>query len=105
MSGGSYEYTYNKADVDVTQCFDYGVEEQLNRMVSRIAGLGYAEDAAKELEDLICHIRQARVRVSARWNRLYDIMHAIEWWDSGDTNEDGFKKALAKYRGEKSEKS
>lgn len=92
MSGGSYDYL----------CFAdeaiFGREASLQEMADRLAKLGYAEDAAKETMEVLLEIRQAKVRIGARQDRLRQIWQAVEWWDSGDWGEDGVKKALEAYR-------
>jgi hypothetical protein len=95
MSGGSYEYLCFK---DASDLANY--EHQLQSMADRLAGLGYAEDAARETTEVLLMHRQAMVRIDTRLKRLSDIWHAVEWWDSCDSGEDGVKKALAEYRGE-----
>lgn len=93
MSGGSYNYLYCK---DPDQIIDEQAE--LERMSSRLAGLGYAVDAARETEELILIIRQFKNRVGTRIDRLSPVWKAIEWWDSADWGEEEVKAALAKYR-------
>lgn len=95
MSGGSYNYLCGKSSEDIIEA-----EGDLQRMSDRLAGLGYAPDAAKETEELILIIRQFRNRVDARIYRLGKVWQAVEWWDSADWGEDSLKEALAKYRGE-----
>ena len=93
MSGGSYEYLFVK---DVDQLLN--AESLIKAMFERLAGLGYAEDAAKETFDLLLTLRQFRVRIEVMQGRLSEVWRAIEWWDSGDSGEDGFKEALDSYR-------
>ena len=95
MSGGSYDYLCYK---DASDLFDY--ENQIRSMSDRLAELGYAEDAAKETEELILILRQFQNRVNARLERLQPVWRAVEWWDSGDSSEVGVKRALSEYRGE-----
>lgn len=95
MSGGSYEYLQSMELDDFIR-----TEEQLLRMRDRLSGLGYAEDAALETERLIQMLRQAKVRLSVKIERLGPVWKAVEWWDSGDSGEDQVKSALKEYRGE-----
>jgi hypothetical protein len=95
MSGGAYDYLCNK---DAEDAFDDTVQQNLRRMADRLAGLGYAEDAARETEELICMIAQAEVRVSVRMRRLSSVWRSVEWWDSCDSSEDYVRDALAEYR-------
>lgn len=96
MSGGSYNYLCHKFD---TQDL-LNATEELRQMSDRLAGLGYAQDAAQETEQLLLTLRQVQNRVSAIQQRLAPVWRAIEWWDSCDSGEDGVKAALARYRGE-----
>jgi hypothetical protein len=96
MSGGSYNYlckVYDPEDI-------FSHMGDLRAMADRLAGLGYAQDAAAETEDLICMINQARIRIATRMDRLREVWHDVEWWDSGDNGEDQLKQELVKYRGE-----
>jgi hypothetical protein len=69
-------------------------------MADRLAGLGYAEDAAKETEELLVLLSQWNVRADVRLKRLADVWKAVEWWDSCDWGEEHVREALATYRGE-----
>ena len=94
MSGGSYEYI----------CFaepDGLLEKkaEIQEMADRLAGLGYAQDAAKETMILLLTVRQFENRIKAMQERLSGVWKAVEWWDSCDTSEDGVLKALEIYRG------
>lgn len=96
MSGGSYNYLYAK-EPDAL----FEMEEELQQMADRLAGLGYAADAAAETTELLLMIRQAHVRIVARQERLAGVWRAVEWWDSRDTSEAPVKEELARYRGDK----
>jgi hypothetical protein len=95
MSGGSYNYLCYMQDLEDLQSHRHGLEE----MASRLAGLGYAQDAARETEELLVLFRQWETRAAVRMHRLADVWHAVEWWDSNDSSEDAVHEALAKYRG------
>lgn len=96
MSGGSYNYL----------CYVHEARDLVDRdgdlddMSKRLAGLGYAPDAARETEDLLLLMRQWRNRVEARMDRLREVWKAVEWWDSADWSEDQLREALKTYRGE-----
>jgi hypothetical protein len=98
MSGGSYNYLGVICIDDLEELL--GKESELREMADRLAGLGYAEDAARETEELLVLLRQWRIRAEVRVKRLGDVWHAVEWWDSNDYSEDRVKEALAKYRGD-----
>ena len=95
MSGGSFDYLCYKESEDLLQS-----DHQLQSMADELARLGYAEDAARETQDLLLTIRTMRNRVQTSIDRLSDVWRAIEWWRSGDWGEDQIKEVLARYRGE-----
>jgi hypothetical protein len=93
MSGGSYDYLCYKEAGDL---IDH--ESTLQEMADRLAGLGYAADAAHETQHLLLTIRQFKNRIATMKWRLCGVWKAIEWWDSGDSGEERVKDELAKYR-------
>lgn len=95
MSGGSYDYLCWK---DPDQLLEAGSEHQLERMRDRLLELGY-RDAARETDELLCVIRQARCLVETRAERLSGVWKTVEWHDSGDWCPDQVAAAVAKYRG------
>ena len=94
MSGGSYNYLCHKDVSDLSNS-----QEDIQQMVDRLAGLGYAEDAARESEELLLTIRQYQTRINAMRSRLMWVWRSVEWWDSGNTSEEGVIQALSEYRG------
>ena len=93
MSGGSWNYLYNKDIDDLIRNTDL-----LQNMANRLAGLGYATDCAKETQELLLIIRQFMNHAEAIKDRLATIWKSIEWWDSCDSGEDEFIEELRKYR-------
>jgi hypothetical protein len=95
MSGGSYNYLAFKSGADLLGgSGDYDLEA----MADRLAGLGYAADAAKETISLLLTIRAARNRIEVSVERLTRVWKAVEWWDSADYGEGDVKEALEQYR-------
>lgn len=94
MSGGSYNYLCGAQDLEDLRARRFDLEE----MASRLAGLGYAQDAARETEELLLLLRQWETRAAVRMSRLSDVWRAVEWWDSNDSSESRVHEALAKYR-------
>ncbi len=101
MSGGSYNYLGLICYDDLPELLSK--ESDLRDMADRLAGLGYAEDAARETEELLVMLRQWKIRAEVRVRRLADLWRAVEWWDSSDSSEDRVREALAAYRGEKTD--
>ena len=92
MSGGSFEYLYSK---DVT---DPGYLSELEHMIQSMKSDGYKEEALllqSHYDDLEWAIQVAEMR----HEKLSNLMHAYEWWQSGDYGEDSFKKAIDKHKG------
>ncbi|MER7053475.1 hypothetical protein [Streptomyces sp. NPDC000351] len=96
MSGGSYNYLCSALDLEDLLSKRYDLDE----MSTRLAGLGYAQDAARETEELLLLLRQWEIRAETRLRRLTDVWKAVEWWDSNDSGEKRVDEALAKYRGD-----
>lgn len=94
MSGGSYNYLCTAQDLEDL----HARRHDLREMADRLAGLGYAQDAAAETEELLILLRQWEIRAGVRLQRLEKIWQAVEWWDSADWSEDKVKAALAEYR-------
>lgn len=93
MSGGSYNYLYQKEFTGHASLTD------LSDMADTLSGLGYANDAARESIELLMIIRQFETRAEVIADRLRGVWKAVEWWDSCDSSEDGVKTALEEYRG------
>ncbi len=94
MSGGSYNHLYAIFDLEDIQDRQHDLQD----MAERLAGLGYAQDAARETEELLLLFRQWETRADVRITRLRDLWKAVEWWDSKDGGEDNVRAALAAYR-------
>ncbi|WTW93645.1 hypothetical protein OG216_09765 [Streptomycetaceae bacterium NBC_01309] len=95
MSGGSYNYLCDAHELaDLLRR-----EHDLKEMADRLAGMGGAEDAARETEELLVQLRQWKVRAEVRVRRLSDVWQAVEWEDSGDGHPGQIGEALSRYRG------
>ncbi len=98
MSGGSYNYLGTISNDDLAELLTK--EGEIRAMADRLAGLGYAQDAARETEELLVMLRQWKTRAEVRVRRLAGVWHAVEWWDSCDWSEDQVRRSLAEYRSE-----
>lgn len=94
MSGGSFNYLCHSFDLD--DLIDK--RGDLEAMSEALAALGYAQDAARETEELLVMLRQWEVRATVRVERLREVWKAMEWWRSCDYGEDEFQEALTAYR-------
>lgn len=94
MSGGSYDYLYCK---EPHELFAYHNVKTLEEMESRFLELGH-EDVAKDFRRLIEYIKSANNRVEVLGGQLNELMHDIEWYDSGDIGADTLAKRVEKYR-------
>lgn len=92
MSGGSYNYLCYKDSFDIHER-----RNELNDMRDRLTELGYL-DAAKETESVILILDAFEVRLRSRIERLSGVWRAVEWCDSGDTNEKAILVEINKYR-------
>lgn len=95
MSGGSYDYLYSKDVSDLVNS-----RSTLDDMASRLQGLGYANDAAKETLSILHSIEHFQTRMENRLSRLSGVWKAVEWWDSCDTGSEYLDDELKKYRAE-----
>lgn len=98
MSGGSYDYLCHQR---AEQFVDGGHAEQLERMLLRVRGLGYANDVADETQSIIDEadrLRKELEKLDKRIGRISPVWRGIEWWDSNDSGEDGFKRDLEAWR-------
>jgi hypothetical protein len=96
VSGGSYNYLGIICYDDLAELLSK--ESDLEQMADRLAGLGWAEDAARETQELLVQLRQWKVRAEVRTRRLLDVWRAVEWWDSCDWSEAQVRQALEDYR-------
>jgi hypothetical protein len=82
MSGGSYDYLYfHVAELG-------GRRGDLETMAARLEGLPYAVEAAAATRRILEAISD---------EKLAKVWRAVEWWDSGDYDEDQVREAVAEY--------
>ena len=89
MSGGSWNYLYSRAD-DVE-----GYVATFKSVAGRLA----AAETVNSLEA----VHEARLIAEefesavGRWQRLRDVLHAMEWEDSGDSSPPDLSDAIDKW--------
>lgn len=94
MSGGSYDYLYCKQPADL---FEPSNVRNLEEMCQRFIELDYM-DVAMDFRRLIEYIKTACNRVDVLSVQLNELMHDIEWYDSGDIGVDTLAKSVEEYR-------
>ena len=94
MSGGSYDYLCYK---DTNELFMSSNIRTLEEMEQRYTELGFM-DIAKDFRRLIEYIKSANNRVGVLANQLNELMHDIEWYDSGDIGKNDLVESVEKYR-------
>ena len=92
MSGGSYNYL----------CF-----APMTDVIKRVADMGEMEDfllkagytdIAKDVRRLMEYCKSAENRISVLFERLEEVFHDIEWYESGDIGKESLIKTLEEYR-------
>lgn len=92
MSGGSYDYLCFKEPEEL-----FARVDDIELMAQRLLELGF-QDVAGDMQRLAEYCKSGRLRVAVLGAMLNDIMHAVEWYDSGDYGINGVEKAVEKYR-------
>jgi hypothetical protein len=91
MSGGSYNYLYCKGSDDINES-----RQDIKDMRDRLIELGH-KDAAQETESVLLMMDSFEVRINARLNRLQDVWHSVEWYDSSDSGIEAVNESIKKY--------
>ena len=92
MSGGSYNYLYNKDPEELLV-----KANDIDDMAETLMKMGY-EDVARDMFRLSEYIRSAYIRIDVLSEQLKPIMKAVEWYESADIGADGLQKAVEEYR-------
>lgn len=94
MSGGSYDYLFCK---EAEELFKRDNVRALEDMEERLIEFDFI-DVAKDFRRLIEYIKSASIRVEVLGDQLKELMHDIEWFDSGDIGMDDLAVCVEKYR-------
>ena len=92
MSGGSFNYLYNKEPDDLFKSI-----WDIENMAEELTKMNYL-DVAADMTRLAEYIKSARIRVGVLSEQLRPVMKAVEWYKSCDIGEDSLKKAIEEYR-------
>lgn len=94
MSGGSFDYAcFHADDSEVFQYLDqFKAMERWLRTNER-------HDAADEVYAFILEVETAQRRLKKHGKRISNLLHAVEWTDSGDTNIDAVDQAYRELAG------
>lgn len=95
MSGGSLNYLYFKDAAELMNAV-----ADLEVVEAELLHTFEAKDVAKDVRRLIEYINSANNRISVLAEQLKEVMHAIEWYDSGDYGRESVNRCLNDYRGE-----
>lgn len=101
MSGGSFNYLYNKEPQELMEYYNIA---RLQEMADILSMLGY-DDIARDMQRLVEYLKTAYNRIDVLSGQLSDVMHAIEWERSGDYGRDNLIKHLEDYRNSKEQKN
>lgn len=94
MSGGSFNYLYGKAQVEILPCLRHHKE-----MCDALKKFGIEGSRARS--DFLLLISAFEIGMMMH-SRLQDVMHAIEWNVSGDYSADQVREVLEKYERDQS---
>lgn len=87
MSGGSYDYLFSGVRALESQ------RDALYRMAEQLEELPYASRAAEDTRRVISLMEAARELAE----KLSEVWHDVEWWDSGDYGEKTVKETCEEY--------
>lgn len=91
MSGGYYNYLGGK-EIDE---WHGAVLEEAEHAAAALNQQDYSRAAARELKALILALRSSQLELGERAKRLAPVLHALEWWKSGDWGEEHLRTACA----------
>ncbi|MER5882706.1 hypothetical protein ABT160_02640 [Streptomyces sp. NPDC001941] len=94
MSGGSFSLLYLARDLEEL----VKRRSDLADMAETLARLGYADDVARETQQLLALLDAWEAEAEARVKALRGVWKAVEWWHSDDWNEGHVHDALTGYR-------
>lgn len=97
MSGGYYDYASGAGDLDDAMRKRRQLQEIADALIATDGWGG--EDAGADLQSVLAYIAHVDRQVTARLKRLADVMHAVEWRQSGDYLDSQVRAALLRYRG------
>jgi hypothetical protein len=100
MSGGSFDYASQACDLE-DLLIKRGQLADLQLVLETYEG---ADLVAADLGALLNSVTALDRRVTARLQRLREVMHAVEWHVSCDWSEDQVLAAIAKYNLDDQEK-
>lgn len=95
MSGGSYDYMFLWGPEKFLENPD-----AINRIVKRLLELKHYS-AARSMHDFHLTILQQTERIRRELSELQGIMKAVEWCDSGDSDENNVAKVVKEWEGKR----
>jgi hypothetical protein len=91
MSGGSFDYLYSK-ELDISLSNEI---EMLNYAISSLRAEG-SNQVADDLKAFTDKMYKVQEELWQEWQSFTAVLKALEWWYSGDTREEEFRKAVQK---------
>ena len=95
MSGGSHNYLALALRSDPDEAWQR--LPYIEEMRDRLHEAGFEPEAA-EFAELVKVIKDASLLVRTSVERLRPVMHAVEWWDSGDWGRDRVERVIEEHR-------
>jgi hypothetical protein len=94
VSGGSYDYLFLADHLEEL----VGKRNHLEAMADLLEGVEWGGVAARHTRELVALLDSTDAAIrDAVTNRLGDVWHAAEWWQSSDYGEDQAREAAAAY--------
>jgi hypothetical protein len=89
VSGGSFDYAcYDVWDLNKAQSLHGKLMDMRGRLLTS------HPDVIPYLSEMIEYINHIVAEYDEKGRRIYELLYAIEWFYSGDTDEEGITKAL-----------
>lgn len=82
---------------DIDELMNGSSTELLQDMVDRLNSAGF-KDVAKDTQRLVEYIKSASIRIETLFETLSPVFKAVEWFDSGDWDEETLNNEILKYR-------
>ena len=106
MSGGSFNYLFRETDMEEL----WHKRDNIYKIIGVLYAQGF-KDAADEFTAFYTSLdnavnpytddKEPAVGLENWWNQLRSVAQGLEWWQSGDTGREQFKKSWHEYQQKK----